>query len=186
MDLQESINYFTTNYGLVFDTTNNYTIKQFVIQVLQTTRSLNRPSLSLDIAREKIKRRIDDINTSFVVGDSYDGVGGGHNTGLIQNTVEIKHLKKLELEEKLQLLIKESIELEANLDTINEYARCIISTLTSEDLRDTIEVYYIHCKSLEYICQNTGYDYNTINVRKHRAINQIANKIEKIIKCNWM
>ena len=121
------------------------------------------------------------IENTFVGGDSYDNSVIGKNTGLHKNNVELRHLKILELKEKLGDLLIESQLLEQSLYDNNKLILDFIQLIPSENNRLVMEMTYIDCMTNVEIASTLNYSLGVIDMARSRSINTLIDIILKTL-----
>lgn len=170
--IQEIILYVTKTYNIsntILVTNRNYTKA-----LLREVKSNNLKLKALRIKRKALEDDLHSYEAAFVLGDNYDAVGGGHNNGLIPNTVEKRMLKKKELREKLQKIILEICELTISLEANNDRIKRFIDLIPRDSIKTIMNLSYIECLTNIEIATELNYSIDTVNNSIWRGINELT------------
>ena len=170
--IQEIILYVTKTYNIsntILVSNRNYTKA-----LLREVKSNNLKLKALRIKRKALEDDLHSYEAAFVLGDNYDAVGGGHNNGLIPNTVEKRMLKKKELKEKLQKIILEICELTISLEANNDRIKRFIDLIPRDSIKTIMNLSYIECLTNIEIATELNYSIDTVNNSIWRGINELT------------
>ena len=170
--IQEIILYVTKTYNIsntILVSNRNYTKA-----LLREVKSNNLKLKALRIKRKALEDDLHSYEAAFVLGDNYDAVGGGHNNGLIPNTVEKRMLKKKELREKLQKIILEICELTISLEANNDRIKRFIDLIPRDSIKTIMNLSYIECLTNIEIATELNYSIDTVNNSIWRGINELT------------
>lgn len=170
--IQEIILYVLKTYNIsntILVSNRNYTKA-----LLREVKSNNLKLKALRIKRKALEDDLHSYEAAFVLGDNYDAVGGGHNNGLIPNTVEKRMLKKKELREKLQKIILEICELTISLEANNDRIKRFIDLIPRDSIKTIMNLSYIECLTNIEIATELNYSIDTVNNSIWRGINELT------------
>lgn len=170
--IQEIILYVLKTYNIsntILVSNRNYTKA-----LLREVKSNNLKLKALRIKRKALEDDLHSYEAAFVLGDNYDAVGGGHNNGLIPNTVEKRMLKKKELREKLQKIILEICELTISLEANNDRVKRFIDLIPRDSIKTIMNLSYIECLTNIEIATELNYSIDTVNNSIWRGINELT------------
>jgi len=170
--IQEIILYVTKTYNI----SNNLLVtnRNYTKALLREVKSNNLKLKALRIKRKALEDDLHSYEAAFVLGDNYDAVGGGHNNGLIPNTVEKRMLKKKELREKLQKIILEICELTISLEANNDRIKRFIDLIPRDSIKTIMNLSYIECLTNIEIATELNYSIDTVNNSIWRGINELT------------
>ncbi len=170
--IQEIILYVTKTYNI----SNNILVsnRNYTKALLREVKSNNLKLKALRIKRKALEDDLHSYEAAFVLGDNYDAVGGGHNNGLIPNTVEKRMLKKRDLKEKLQKIILEICELTISLEANNDRIKRFIDLIPRDSIKTIMNLSYIECLTNIEIATELNYSIDTVNNSIWRGINELT------------
>ncbi len=170
--IQEIILYVLRTYNI----SNNLLVsnRNYTKALLREVKSNNLKLKALRIKRKALEDDLHSYEAAFVLGDNYDAVGGGHNNGLIPNTVEKRMLKKKELREKLQKIILEICELTISLEANNDRIKRFIDLIPRDSIKTIMNLSYIECLTNIEIATELNYSIDTVNNSIWRGINELT------------
>lgn len=181
--LNEVITYICNTFNVelqeVIQNTRFYTK-----ELLRSVRSNNYQLAYLRRKRRELNEDIRDLESTYVSGDSYDNPVLGKNTGARPNNVEIKHLKVLELKEKLRNMVIESELLDQSLAEHNKLISRFIELLSTDGCIIIMKMTYVDCLPNTEIANTLMFSVNNIDIARSRGLTRLSNILKEYLKKN--
>lgn len=179
--LNEVITYICNTFNVelqeVIQNTRFYTK-----ELLRSVRSNNYQLAYMRRKRRELNEDIRDLEATYVSGDSYDNLVLGKNTGARPNNVEIKHLKVLELKEKLRNMVIESNLLEQSLEEHNNLISRFIELLSTDGCIIIMKMTYVDCLPNTEIANTLMFSVNNIDIARSRGLTRLSNILKEYLK----
>ena len=140
-------------------------------------KQLNQSCYKAVILRERRKELRDDIvdlQRQYVNADNLDISEVGRNTGGKTNHVELRHIKIIELQEKLDELTNTSLNLESSLKDNKDMCSEVFDLILNESQATIMKLYYINCWSASRISIELYYTRDAVNSCIKRAVKNIT------------
>ena len=118
---------------------------------------------------EEKGRIIEEFEKAFVVGDSYDKIAEGKNTGGSKTPADIRQIKKLQLKEEQQARIIEYDLTEKQVKEKHQIIHDFISLLPQANYVVILELLYFENASMKEISRKIYYEPNCIKQINRRA-----------------
>lgn len=131
--------------------------------------------------RHEIKekgRMIEEFEKAFVVGDSYDKIAEGKNTGGSKTPADIRQIKKLQLKEELQNLVVECDLVEKKIKEKQKSVIDFIELMPQPHFVVVMELTYISNLTQGEIAKKTNYSITYVDQLRHRAITDLCGLVK--------
>lgn len=165
--------YICSTYNITREVLKDNT-KLYIKKILNEIRFNNNKAAKLRIERKKVRDDLTDLEKSYCGSGNCDGVGEGKNTGGKPNKVEIRQLKKIELKEKLDQLLKENMLLEKSLEANNELVLKVMQLIPRRQYIQVLEMTYLDCMSNTSIAIELYYTVQFVDAARLRGIDDLV------------
>lgn len=127
---------------------------------------------------EEKGRIIEEFEKAFVVGDSYDKIAEGKNTGGSKTPADIRQIKKLQLKEEQQARIIEYDLTEKQVKEKHQIIHDFISLMPQPHFIVVMELTYISNLTQCQIAKKTNYEPEYIKQVRHRSLNELVRLVK--------
>lgn len=172
--INEAINIAANNFNIQFPDSEDYEdYNYFLDTLLLRLRKKTRIPNSLLKEQDDLEQRIARSQRSYVRGDSFGD--GMPLPQLDPTTEEKKHIKRLELIERLKVVNARIEEYQEEFDdTVKDGLKNLIELVPNEKHRDIMLQFYIYKMSYKSISLETYYSEETIKSYRKRGIDSLT------------
>lgn len=149
-------------------------LKDEIRRLLKKVRYANLELYNLETEIIKETEMIECYRRSFVGGDSYDSIGKGYDNGLIENTVENRAIKKLQMEEDQMKRYTKRDLLKKSLVENNKMIYDFIGLIPNDLYSKVVVELYVNDLARSQICEKYNIAYDTVDVANGRGLTSLA------------